>query len=477
MRPSSSRDLETLVALYGEELRQVDWKRTDGRPLGRPVGWRLILAYRPEWGLTRRDAKALVAWLQQGAPALPPPASAPEPAVFREGAKTEVDWERDDEEIRINARGQGLVMSVEDYVRVANIDTSVWRVVEAEGGTWTTAMNQRLPNGKSRPVITRNWKVAVKMFPRLEERALAAVEAGATYPRPVGRAAGQVVTTLVIPDSQCGYRWSGVGRERRLHAIHDEAAMDVTVQAAKRLQPDRILLLGDMADFAELSTKFARPPDLLDTTNVTILALHRYLRALREAAPRAEIIYLEGNHEARLRNMLVEKASALADLRVAGDEQPLVTVPRLLRLDDLAVDYIAPYGETFWLNDTLGANHGLKVRRKGGATATAVLAESSFSMLFGHVHRRELATKTIHGPWGRREVWAATPGCLCRIDGEVPGAAGRPDWQQGFSVVVSDPGDGDAGGEDHIEMVAIQNGRAYFRGTWLYGVDTSPPAA
>ena len=31
---------------------------------------------------------------------------------------------------------------------------------------------------------------------------------------------------------------------------------------------------------------------------------------------------------------------------------------------------------------------------------------------------------------------AASPGCLCRIDGEVPSGSAHEDWQQGLGVIT-----------------------------------------
>jgi len=93
------------------------------------------------------------------------------------------------------------------------------------------------------------------------------------------------------------------------------------------------------------------------------------------------------------------------------------------------------------------------------------------STIFGHVHRIEMQHKTRRTKDGPRHSFAATPGCLCRLDGAVPStksstdSKGRPvgsveNWQQGVGVVTFEPGDG----RFALELVAIYDGELTFRG-------------
>jgi hypothetical protein len=148
-----------------------------------------------------------------------------------------------------------------------------------------------------------------------------------------------------------------------------------------------------------------------------------------------------------------------------------MSIPHLLRLDDLKIIYASGYpANIIWITDRLACVHGEKVR-SGGSTAAAVVDDERVSIIFGHIHRIELQHKTRRVREGARTSLAASPGCLCRIDGAVPSTKGgidvfgrplvRPEnWQQGFAILTYRPDDGPFA----LELVAIHDGTAIMRG-------------
>jgi len=455
-----SRPPEQVIAAHGDEALVTTWYSEVGRRMTRP-GWRAILATRPEWRLTRAEAVAVTDWLRRATPedieaarARLAQAPLPDPGVADETRTASLEiGDDDDHGLTVSAKGQGLVKSLSDLIREAEIDLSEWSIARWKANTWTTPIK----GDDGEPKIVRNWQVTATLEPRRDLEALQHLERFVARETATLIERDNVTSTLIIPDSQHGYRWVGDRRDR-LEPMHDEAACAVVVEVARRMQPERIVILGDMADFAELSTKYPRPPELLGTTQATIEALHGWLRSIREAAPEAEIVYVEGNHEARLRAMLIAQAGPVADLRAAGEAEPALSVPRLLGLDGLGVRYVGPYGEDWWADGRVRITHGERVRQRGGATAAAVLADATATTWYGHIHRLEMAQRTIHGPSGPRVITAASPGCLCRIDGAVPGATSRPDWQQGFGLMWYD------GGQEWCEVRSIVDGRAVYGG-------------
>lgn len=268
--------------------------------------------------------------------------------------------------------------------------------------------------------------------------------------------------TLVIPDSQNGYSWTD--KYRRLEPLHDRRAWHIAIQAAEILQPDRIFLLGDMVDFAEGSKRWPITPDLRATTQPTIEELHWWLARLRAAAPGAACYYAAGNHEDRLDRALVGAVPELIPLRPAGEDAALVTWERLLSLDALGIEYLAPYGRVLALADDCEATHGSTVAQGGGATVARILRSAHVSQVVGHIHRREYAARTIYGPSGRRVIFAASPGSLCRIDGVVPAVKRRVDWQQGLAILRH-------GKRTSCELVPIDEGEAWIEGKHVIGRD------
>jgi predicted phosphodiesterase len=277
-------------------------------------------------------------------------------------------------------------------------------------------------------------------------------------------------TALILPDPQIGFRRFDDGT---LDPFHDEQAIAVALRIIGTLVPDVIVNLGDLLDLAEWS-RFEQEPAFASTTQAALDRAHLFLAEQRAAAPGADIRLLEGNHDRRIYKAVVNNAKAAFGLRQAAsppESWPVLSVPHLLRLDELGVEYVGGYpaGIT-WVNDNLACIHGHKVR-SAGSTAAAVVDDERVSVIFGHVHRIELLHKTRQTRSGPKHSLAATPGCLSRIDGAVPSTKGSTDpwgkpltswenWTQGIAVVSYMEGDGPFA----LELVPIFHGQAVFRG-------------
>ena len=271
---------------------------------------------------------------------------------------------------------------------------------------------------------------------------------------------------LIIPDSQHGFR----RHKGKLIPMHDRRCIDLAIQVCDFLKPDEVVLLGDMLDLAPWSTKFSTPPDLKYTTQPSLMELHWFLQSLRMSGDHA-ITYLEGNHELRIRKALTDRLEEAVDLRPVGkeSEHSLLSIPNLLSLDDLSVDYVEPYGSAYWLfDDLVRCHHGNTVRSKGGQTVTAMLNSGTTSHeIVGHIHRREFASRRIPAGGGFKTVNAMSPGCFCRIDTEislVPAFAGRPvDWQHGMGIVYK------YGDKVSMHLIPIDDGVCYVDGERFVG--------
>jgi hypothetical protein len=195
--------------------------------------------------------------------------------------------------------------------------------------------------------------------------------------------------------------------------------------------------------------KYAQEEMFAHTVQPAIDYGHQLLAKQRATCPNAKIVLIEGNHDCRMSKFITMNAMASKGIKRAmpkPDSWPVMSVPYLLRLDELKVDYIGSYpaGE-YWLNKSLRAIHGTSVR-SGGSTASAYVNKNPhISTIFGHAHRQEMQYKTVHDQDGPIRSVSASPGCLCRVDGAVPSYGsglneqGRPvkhweDWQQGVML-------------------------------------------
>ena len=246
-------------------------------------------------------------------------------------------------------------------------------------------------------------------------------------------------TALIIPDLQVGFERNLETNE--LNPFHDRDFLSVTLALAKDMQPDNITLVGDNMDLSEWSDKFIRSPEFYFTTQPAINELSWWLSQFRLVCPDAEMYYIEGNHESRMEKSIVTHMAAAYHLRPANEKIriPVMSIPHLLNLDALDIEWVGGYPDgTVWLNDGIRCVHGDKARSVAGGSAKAILESSEVSVVFGHIHRTEVVTRTRHTREGASVIMAMCPGCGCRLDGSVPGNTLSQNWSQGLAKIYYD---------------------------------------
>ena len=279
-------------------------------------------------------------------------------------------------------------------------------------------------------------------------------------------------TAVILPDPQFGYRRI----EGELDPFHDPKAIDVALQILAAVvsdgRVDEIINLGDFLDLPAHS-RYEQYPNWQTTTQPAIQAGHIFLAQQRATSPRSRVVVLEGNHDKRIIDRVRDFNAASYGLKRADlpDDWPVFSAPFLLGVKDLKVEWLDGYpARKFWLNDWIKCIHGTIVR-SGGSTASAYARSERTSTIFGHIHRLEVHHTTQQDRSGAVRLFAATPGCLCRVDGAVPSVkgatdlAGRPiknfeDWQQGMLVIryrEDDP-------RYALDTIHIQDGWALYGG-------------
>lgn len=286
------------------------------------------------------------------------------------------------------------------------------------------------------------------------------------------------VTPSALPHRPRHGRWAVITPDMQI-PFTDWAAVDITEQIAADLQAehgiDDWVDLGDMADLPELSTHRTAPGAMRGISLAAQMCHDTWARR-RALAPDARLVWVEGNHEARMRNWLADRAPQLLGMRRAGEQGPVVSLPYLANLDAIpgGVEWVGPYPTGhLYLNDHLRVIHGTHAKPAKGATAAQYLATATESVIYGHIHRAELVYQTRHTARGPRTYMAGSPGCLCRLDGQVPSywasitdtggqaSARLEDWQQGLWVVWYET----TGRQLYtVEPIHIWGGRAHWRG-------------
>ena len=275
-----------------------------------------------------------------------------------------------------------------------------------------------------------------------------------------------------IPDEQIGYR----NLNGELVPMHDERAMAVARLILKEYQPDIIVKAGDTGDLGEFSRFDPDAPSNPGTVQATIDRAHAWNAELRADNPNARIVELEGNHN-RLTKFVLKHAMQLAGVTRANtpEDWPVVTWPFLTRMDETDTEWVSGYpANEFWATDDLVFVHGKQVASRGSTACKMSQDHPDANVVFGHVHRQEMHTRTTR--FGKF-LTAITFGTLARIDGIVPsfwnGIDDRGDtvqrmenWQNGIGLIY-DYGDG----EYQFDSIQIHGGTANYRGK-TYQVDS-----
>jgi len=334
----------------------------------------------------------------------------------------------------LDYRGEKNPQTLDELLQACNVDKEIWKVDRYVVNKWETAMKT------SEAIIHRPlfqvkaWLVRIKPveveFPHVSPIAPLKLK---NFKINIKKSKN-FKKALIIPDAQFGFRRNtetGI-----LDPFHDRQALDCVLQVAELEKPDTIIYLGDMMDLPEWSDKFLVSPEFFFTTQPAINELHWWTKEFRQHCE--TMIYLEGNHELRMSKAISKNIIAAYNLKPANEPKKIqMTIPTLLALDDLDVEYKAPYpaGE-YWLNDNLRVSHGTVARKGNADTVKAILAQARNSEIVGHIHRHEMAQKTVHPRKGIRTYVAYSPGTVARIESNiVPAFSPRNDWQQGFALV------------------------------------------
>lgn len=270
-------------------------------------------------------------------------------------------------------------------------------------------------------------------------------------------------------DTQVGFRKLPDGSTE---TFHDELAMDLFLKIALMYQPNEIDLLGDLLDLPSQG-KYAKEASFANTTQMAIDYLYEWLAKLRAACPEARITIIEGNHDKRMQNFVEMNALAAFGLRQGGlpDAMPVMSIPYLLRLDELDIEYVDAYPTaTKWDNATTRNIHGTRASSVGSTTSQYIKELPHINTWAGHTHRVEITYKSVIGYFGEPiESYSANPGCLCKSDGSVPSVKGAigadghhgstvEDWQTGFGFNWYDEN------ESWPQVFRIKNGRTIIEG-------------
>jgi hypothetical protein len=344
------------------------------------------------------------------------------------------------------------IVGLEELYKLHSIKIEDWRLDKSVVNFWGSAGN---PNTQVKAWLT-------PLRPEAVYPVVSPVSIQMGRPIKVKNIQRPFQRLLFLPDAHTGFeRNLDTGK---LTEYHDRDAMEVAVQIAAATQPDVIVLSGDWADLAEVSDKYPRTPQCEQIVQPTIIELAWWLAQLRIVCPNARIVYLEGNHENRIPKLMAKHLPWAYDLQSVDDldGHPALSIPTLLNLDALNIEYLSGYPKNrLVLSDALVCNHGNKTRAGAGATVRYTIKTRQYTEVYGHLHRAEMTSKTVHDMSGKSHyITAVSSGLLGHIDGRIPGGADEYDWQQAVTLVDY------TNDWAQPQMVYIKDGVALLNGVW-----------
>ena len=334
------------------------------------------------------------------------------------------------------------------------------------------ATSDIVKHGRIRSVSISREEVAEDGMPRR-------VSVSYVMPKSVPSAADPRRVDYLQPASKLSPR---NGNEKLIVALGDTqfpfeepAAWALTLLWLRDVRPSEVILTGDIIDAYSVS-RFEKDPRL--SYSEEIQHTHDRLAELRAAVgPDAKVTFVPGNHELRHTRYVRNEAPQLVGLRDHASGRELLSLPHLLGLDFINIDWVGPEANAMgdeYLNgvyriaDDLVATHGFHSKKGGGGASLFPLVDAwQVSVVGGHDHRQGIGQRTVGGVIGTapKKLRAISTGMLCRRNlGYLP--ADTSDWQWGFAV-ISMTNDG-----WHPEIVEIDPhaGRLTWRG-WTWNVD------
>lgn len=215
----------------------------------------------------------------------------------------------------------------------------------------------------------------------------------------------------------------------------DRAAVTAMLGDIKRLDPDEVVIGGDLLECGGWLAKH-QPIGFIASCDYTyqedVNAANELLDQVREAAPSAEIHYLEGNHEDRVERWIVDQV--MASKRDAAFLHSLASPMALLRLQERGIKYYRRteiYGTGLprgWI--VLGKMHFTHSLAYSKNAARDAVLKTAGNVTYFCTHREDTAS-IVFPTVGL--VKAFNPGCLCQMQ-PVWRHSDPTTWSQGYAV-------------------------------------------
>jgi hypothetical protein len=218
--------------------------------------------------------------------------------------------------------------------------------------------------------------------------------------------------------------------------LMDKPAVAALLQDIKTIGPDEIVLGGDMLECGGFLARH-QPIGFVATSEYSyqddVEACNWFLDELAKVAPKAQIIYLEGNHEDRVERWIVDVVRAHG--READFLLRLNSPQTLLKIEERGIVYVRrmqvegglPPG---WVKR--GKMYFVHELASGGSGAAKAASKTAGNVTFFHTHQESAATQVFPSVG---IVKAFCPGCLCERQ-PLWRHSNPTNWSHGYGIDI-----------------------------------------
>jgi hypothetical protein len=220
-------------------------------------------------------------------------------------------------------------------------------------------------------------------------------------------------------------------------SMMDRPAVDAFLADLKRWNPDEIVLNGDIVECGGFLAAHHTLGYVAQTSysyQDDIAAANWFLDEVQKAAPKAEIHYLEGNHEDRVERWVVDQT--MRHQRDSEFLRELIAPNALLKLEQRGINFyrrsveyvpgLPPgwikLGKIFFVHELSGSKNAAR----DSVTRTAG------NVVYAHTHREDSASVVLPGV-GLVKAW--NPGCLCQRQ-PLWRHSDPTGWSHGYAVQI-----------------------------------------
>jgi hypothetical protein len=237
----------------------------------------------------------------------------------------------------------------------------------------------------------------------------------------------------------------------------DETALAAMEDFASSKRWDGYANLGDLTDFSIISKHTKNKNDLramekgriLEELRAADTILTRHEKIIRGNNSSAQMVYLAGNHEARL-DAYIDQHPEL---------EGMIEIPKVLNLNQRRIQYVDAWGkgELFQLGNVF-LHHGLYTSEHA---AKRMVQNFNRNILFGHCHSYQGFSS--YGYRSSDVLVGASLGCLCKIPQRYLNGAPTK-WCHMVTVLHVEP----LSGNFWFQPIQIHSGKLCYDGK-LYG--------